>query len=347
MPDIVFIFGDPEPILPYCSESANRSWKLILYITIDGFPIPTTWKQLFKADRIVTMSPFSKKVIDATYPCEAKSTSVIPAPADTARFQPIPDATKLQARHDILPDWIREDSFILGFVGRNQWRKQLWLAYYIVSLIRSGQYYFCQNCGAVSLTADTYRCRCSLNKYTFATPILDVHLWIHDPTGGSHGTWNIRTLETMYNLLPGRDLHYTEGCSPSSHLRPDDMPLLYNIWDALLYLSGGEGFGMPALESMASGLPVIYSDYSAHAEMLRRADAGIAVPGVLQPEAGCCIQRIISDPAAAVAAVRKLYYNSDERRRLGKNGRHFATVNELDLIVSNWHNMFQEFSDGS
>jgi len=50
--------------------------------------------------------------------------------------------------------------------------------------------------------------------------------------------------------LPGRHMHF-----PS--LRDEDLNILYNKAHAFLYPSSYEGFGLPVLESMAAGCPVI------------------------------------------------------------------------------------------
>ncbi len=58
-----------------------------------------------------------------------------------------------------------------------------------------------------------------------------------------------------------------------------EMGRLYTGCDCFLWPSRGEGFGLPALEALASGLPVIASDYSSHMEFLKK--DGKARPGVL------------------------------------------------------------------
>ena len=58
-------------------------------------------------------------------------------------------------------------------------------------------------------------------------------------------------------------------------MTPQDMPYLYQLWDVLLYLSGSEGFGLPAWEALASGLPVVYTEVGAPDEYLGQAQAGL------------------------------------------------------------------------
>jgi glycosyltransferase involved in cell wall biosynthesis len=57
-----------------------------------------------------------------------------------------------------------------------------------------------------------------------------------------------------------------------------DLPFYYNGAELFLYLSFYEGFGMPPLEAMACGTPVLASDIPVHREVLGDA-AAYAPPG--------------------------------------------------------------------
>jgi glycosyltransferase involved in cell wall biosynthesis len=95
------------------------------------------------------------------------------------------------------------------------------------------------------------------------------------------------------------------------------MPTLYQLWDCLLYLSGGEGFGLPSWE------------------------AGLAVDGVLQPENKTGYWRMIADVPQAIAAVRKLYFNRELGSQFGANGRSFVQEYTLEIQAERWHQIFQ------
>jgi glycosyltransferase involved in cell wall biosynthesis len=58
-------------------------------------------------------------------------------------------------------------------------------------------------------------------------------------------------------------------------VRDEDLPLLYNCADIFVYPSLYEGFGLPPLEAMACGIPVITSNTSSLPEVI--GDAGIMV----------------------------------------------------------------------
>jgi glycosyltransferase involved in cell wall biosynthesis len=72
----------------------------------------------------------------------------------------------------------------------------------------------------------------------------------------------------MERLGPG--LHHIHG------LDPHDLPAVYNLALMLAHPAWYEGFGLPPLEAMACGTPVIVSDRSSLPEVA--ADAGLIVP---------------------------------------------------------------------
>ncbi|MGY5810815.1 glycosyltransferase family 4 protein [Rhizobium sp. LEGMi198b] len=76
-----------------------------------------------------------------------------------------------------------------------------------------------------------------------------------------------------------------------------DLPSLYHHADCFLYLSLYEGFGLPILEAMKSGCPVICSDTSSMPEVI--GDAGILVSPSDVEGTAKAINAIVYDPANA------------------------------------------------
>ena len=80
------------------------------------------------------------------------------------------------------------------------------------------------------------------------------------------------------------------GYVPDEHL-----PLLYGCADAMFYPSLYEGFGLPPLEAMASGCPVLASDTSSLPEVV--GDAGILLDPMRPGDWIDAIGRILADEA--------------------------------------------------
>jgi glycosyltransferase involved in cell wall biosynthesis len=83
------------------------------------------------------------------------------------------------------------------------------------------------------------------------------------------------------------------------HIPDSDLPLLYQAADCLVLLSYYEGFGLPVLEAMASGTPVVVSDRTSLPEVAGQ--AGLLVPA--------------DDPLKAAQAIASLVRGGDERVR--------------------------------
>jgi glycosyltransferase involved in cell wall biosynthesis len=77
----------------------------------------------------------------------------------------------------------------------------------------------------------------------------------------------------------------------------DDLVALYNAAAVLVYPSLYEGFGIPVLEAMACGCPVVTSNLSALPEVAGEA-AILIDPHDVQAIAGA-IQGVLGDPALA------------------------------------------------
>ena len=234
MPDIVFGFNDPQHLLHLGTDARERRHRLVLYFNIDGFPIPRAYyDNLLKADRLVVSSEFGKRAFVRSCPmCDPGRVEVMYSPADSSRFGPVSEAEKKQLRRELLPEWMPRDAFILGWVGVNQWRKQVWVLYQVIHLLRTGRYLICSNCQRIGLVG----CQCCLgvpmsgaprsskqseedtcaycgsDKVASAEAIDDIFLWLHMPRNTQHCSWPVELLERLYDVRLGRDIYYTESC---------------------------------------------------------------------------------------------------------------------------------------
>ena len=78
------------------------------------------------------------------------------------------------------------------------------------------------------------------------------------------------------------------------HLPDEDIPILYNLADLLVLPSLLEGFGLPALEAMACGTPVIAANASSLPEIV--GEAGILFDPHKPAALATVLEQLLGDP---------------------------------------------------
>jgi len=86
-------------------------------------------------------------------------------------------------------------------------------------------------------------------------------------------------------------------------LPPDKMPQLYNAVDCLLFPSWYEGFGLPPVEAMASGTPVVTSCVASLPEVV--GEAGLMVPPDNVVGLAEAVEALLEDEGLRQAQIRK------------------------------------------
>jgi glycosyltransferase involved in cell wall biosynthesis len=74
-------------------------------------------------------------------------------------------------------------------------------------------------------------------------------------------------VQSLQSAARARGLELGEGLLMPGHVSESDLPALYSICDLFIYPSAYEGFGLPPLEAMACGAPVLVPDNSAFSEL--------------------------------------------------------------------------------
>jgi glycosyltransferase involved in cell wall biosynthesis len=105
----------------------------------------------------------------------------------------------------------------------------------------------------------------------------------------------------------------------------DELAFWYNSADAFVYPSIFEGFGLPVLEAMACGTPVLTSDTSSLPEVI--GDAGALLPP--------------RDPSAWMEALRRAHHDSAWRAEMRARGlaraEDFSWAQTARASVASYH----------
>lgn len=138
--------------------------------------------------------------------------------------------------------------------------------------------------------------------------------------------WDYEAVYQAARTALGKQIHFT------GFVADTDLPTLYAAADLFVYPSSYEGFGIPVLEAMACGTPVITSNVSSLPEV-----AG---------EAGLLVDPL--DVAGLAAAMRRVLSDGDLRQRMRAKGleqaRQFTwketakrTLEVYEDAISNYH----------
>ncbi len=131
--------------------------------------------------------------------------------------------------------------------------------------------------------------------------------------GRLEGQKDLPTLKKSIN-----DLGIHDKITLPGYIRDDDLPAVYSGAEALIFPSLYEGFGLPILESLSCGTPVVASRSSAIPEV-----AGELV-----------IYCNVENPAELAEAMEKALSDSNERERFRTDGPRRARMFNWDKVAS-------------
>ena len=104
---------------------------------------------------------------------------------------------------------------------------------------------------------------------------------------GKRGWYTEPLFQQVEALGLGRRVHFTD------YIPDKDLPALYNLGKVFVYPSRYEGFGLPALEAMACGSPVVCTDAASLPEIV--GDAALLVPPDDADALAAALRRVLDD----------------------------------------------------
>jgi glycosyltransferase involved in cell wall biosynthesis len=108
--------------------------------------------------------------------------------------------------------------------------------------------------------------------------------------------WNYEPIRERMSRLGDR-VHHVDA------LEPAHLPAIYNLARVLAHPAWYEGFGLPPLEAMACGTPVVVSDSSSLPEVV--GDAGLVVPAGDADAWRKALERVVGDSDLAAGMRRR------------------------------------------
>jgi len=291
-------------------------WKLASIIPFDGLPSIPQWINIIKdIEYPIFMSQYGKQVAEQDFTEWTKEKPGWVIPHGV-------DCDFFKPKFKIN----KPAKFVIGCVARNQHRKN------IPRLIR-----------AFKMFVDE-------NKLTPADTMLNLHMDWTDYMG-----WNIPYMMDYYGL---QDYLMPKSMgSIDKNEAPDDAAMvdIYNSFDIFALPTAGEGFGIPTLEALSCGKPVIITNYTTSYELVGSDNPYDDVPlwpdgflaqngrdhmepeditnrGILVPykdmwwdtPARAAPQRAIVSEVAMAEAFKYYYDNPSIVAEHGKNAREFA-----------------------
>lgn len=338
-PQLVWVLACPYMMHHVHHYRQPFGFKLLQWTCLDGTPIPGSYKGTMQnCDKPLTMAKFSSDALSQMvgYPVDYLHYGV-----DISMFRPQKREEVIERRLS-MSDKLGPDSFVMGWIGKDQVRKRPWINFTMTYYLVTGNYVSCNKCGKitrnhfdpVTKSAPKFadRCRHCYNvKVVRGKPDNKFYLWVH-AYNQPELAWDLNKLVADYGL--DENVLFTNGLTRDDGIPQDQMPNLYNNFDITLMTTGGEGFGVPAIESQACEVPVAYTDYSCHVELCQKGGIPLEVQE-LEPESITHIDRAFTSIDHCIKTMLELKKDKQRLKRLGKAGRQWVIENcDIDDVAA-------------
>lgn len=165
-----------------------------------------------------------------------------------------------------------------------------------------------------------------------AKDIKSLHLFLH--MNPSDVGYDIVTLLRRHRLEGRADVS-SPDLSLAQALEDAALNRLYNLFDVMALPSMGEGFGLPLIESMAAGVPVMATDCSACTELV--SGRGELIRPITTMTMGTnLIEQAIINVDELARQIGVLYREPERIRQYSEAGLKFARTLDWEALVPEW-----------
>jgi len=305
-------------------EAKKQGWtgKWVAYTPIDTHTWEAVyWDKIFDSPDVnVAMAEYGEKMMKEH---SVPNVVTIPHGVDLETFKPVEDRELLKQNPLV------KDRFVVGFVGRNQIRKM------VDRLIKG----FAQ----------------------FSKGKEDVLLLLHTDLHPQVIGWDLSAILAKFEKEIDPDIDKfrkiiltKEQLDPDSRQRvhPGDMNDFYNMMDIFCFATGGEGFGLPAIECQAAGTPLMMTACTTAFELTDYGKHGFQIPVLLDKYdryvtfiGNNGIENVFPDDVALAKGLEELYADwksgGKKLKEESEKARNFAQKYDWGPIAKKWLDLFE------
>lgn len=319
-PDALMLFTDPRFFI-WVWEMADEIRQIcpITYWHLwDNDPWPDFNKVLYESTDLINCINWpTYQMVKERFP---EKTNYIPHAVPKDLYKPLPTEDVLRFKKKLLGE-SKQDHFVVGYVSRNARRKMP--SDIIVSW---------------KMFVDELQKKHGHDKAT-----LVMHTEPLDPEGPNlyHV---IETLGVQKNVFFSKN-----------RIAFEEMNTLYNVFDTIVNRSANEGFGLPTLESMMCGKPIITIKTGGLTRQVEDIETGEQFGIGLDPEVRSLVgnqmvpyiyEDLISHKTLADAFMKMYEMGPEARQELGKKAMAHAHKDyDIDNMIKDWDSTLTKTMD--
>jgi len=285
-PDVFLTLADFWMLLSlFKTNELPVAWSM--WYPIDGYPMTDQIEQMLRRiDYPVAMSEYGANMTAE----KGISTGMVPHGVDKSIYKPYHLKVSGEMKAKI---GIPENAFVVGRVDRNQSRKKI--------------------PRAIKAFVEFHK--------DFPDSVLYLHMDKRDTEG-----WDLTYILKRFGLEEGKNVFFPPPDMMANFmygLAPEELAQVMNIIDIHLWTTGGEGFGLTGLETMACGAVNVATDYTTPPEIFQfgKKDAcGLPIRVETFEVGNAGVDRSLIDVGHAYEQMKWLRENPDEMKVMRDNG---------------------------